>query len=316
MSYHFTLENKKIWVAGCGGMVGAAIIRALKKRGVSEGNILRAPSAELDLRDQRAVNNWIAAHKPDAIILAAAKVGGILANRDYPADFLYDNLMIESNIIHAAHVNEIQKLVFLGSSCIYPKHAPQPLTPDSLLTSPLEPTNEAYAIAKIAGIKLCQTYRAQYKCDFIAVMPCNLYGLGDRYDAENSHVIPAMIMKFREALQNNKQEITFWGTGSPLREFLYVDDCAAGILHALEYYSGPAPLNLGSGAEISIKRLAETIADITGYKGRITFDSTYPDGTPRKIMDSAPINALGWTPKTPLSEGLQNSYDDFLEQNS
>lgn len=294
-------------------MVGSAICRALLNHNCE---IITANKADLDLRDQHAVNTFMAHQKPDAIILAAAKVGGIKANNDEPADFLYDNLMIESNVIHAAYKNQIQKLLFLGSSCIYPRDAAQPITENTLLTAPLEPTNEAYAIAKIAGIKLCQSYRAQYGCDFISAMPCNLYGQNDYYDAQRSHVIPALIMKIDQAKKSGNTNIKLWGTGTPLREFLYVDDLAHGLLYLLQNYSEAAPINIGSGTEITIAQLARTIGDIIGYKGTITFNPDMPDGTPRKIMDSSKMRAMGWQPQTTLEDGLHKTYEYYCEQES
>ena len=310
-------------------MVGSALIRALKKRGIADDRILTAPRDTVDLCNQNAVDDWMGTHKPDVIFLAAAKVGGIVANRDEPAAFLYDNLMIQSNVIHAAHRHQADKLVFLGSSCIYPKDAPQPITEDRLMTGPLEKTNDAYAIAKIAGIKLCQSYRMQYGADFISVMPCNLYGPGDYYDALRSHVIPAMLMKFDHAVQNGDTNITLWGTGTPLREFLYVDDCAEAILHAATHYTGTGDteqnaaktgdmshINIGSGHEISIRDLAQMIASITGFDGDITFDPSMPDGVARKIMDSRKINALGWHPATPLEDGIKLAYKDYKDRHA
>lgn len=309
----FSLQSKKAWVAGHNGMVGSAICRALKNH---DCQIITADKSELDLRDQHAVIDFTAAQRPDAIILAAAKVGGIKANSDEPAEFLYDNLMIQSNVIHAAHTNKTQKLLFLGSSCIYPRDAAQPLTEESLLTGPLEPTNEAYAIAKIAGIKLCQSYRAQYGCDFISAMPCNLYGQNDYYDARRSHVIPALIMKIDHAKNNGDNHIELWGTGTPLREFLYVDDLADGLLHLMQHYSGASPVNIGSGAEISIAALADSIAHVIGYKGTISFNPDMPDGTPRKVMDSSKMHAMGWRAQTTLEDGLRKTYEYYCEQES
>ena len=294
-------------------MVGSALCRALSHY---DCEIITATRSDLDLCYQSAVNAFMADQKPDAIILAAAKVGGIKANKDEPADFLYDNLMIESNVIHAAYKNKTEKLLFLGSSCIYPRNAAQPISEDALLTGPLEPTNEAYAIAKIAGIKLCQFYRAQYGCDFISAMPCNLYGQNDYYDAQRSHVIPALIMKFHQAKNNCDKNIELWGTGTPLREFLYVDDLADGLLHLLQNYSEAAPVNIGSGAEISIADLATTIAAIIGYKGAISFNPEMPDGTPRKVMNSSKMRATGWQPQTTLEDGLRKTYEYYCEQES
>jgi GDP-L-fucose synthase len=303
----------KIWVAGHNGLVGSALVRALE---TAKGNaeILTAAKSELDLRDQGAVRKWSLDNKPDLIFLAAAKVGGIGANASRPAEFLYDNLAIQTNVIDAAYRAGTGKLVFLGSSCIYPKQAAQPILPEYLLTGPLEPTNEAYAIAKIAGIKMCQAYRAQYGCDFISVMPCNLYGPGDRWDdPEGAHVIPALIRRFHEAKINNADEVVIWGSGKPLREFLYVDDLAAAILLCADSYEGDIPVNIGSGAEISIADLAQTIADVVGFEGQVVFDGSKPDGTPRKVLDSSQIRAMGWGPKVSLQGGLIRAYEDFLK---
>lgn len=307
MTASFSLRNKRIFVAGHNGMVGAATVRRLQSEGCE---VLTVEKSECDLRLPSDVEGWMETHRPDAVVLAAARVGGIKANKDFPADFLYDNLMIEANVIHAAYKTRVQKLLFLGSSCIYPKNAPQPITEDALLTGALEETNEAYAIAKIAGIKLCQSYRRQHGCDFISAMPCNLYGVGDTYDAQRSHVIPALIMKLRAA----KKSVTLWGTGTPLREFLYVDDLADALVFLLKNYSGESPLNVGSGVETSIAALAREIAAVIGYDGEIKFDPSMPDGTPRKLMDSGRINALGWRARTGLHDGLQNAYADYLKK--
>ena len=308
MSKCFTLQNKRFWVAGHRGMVGAAVIRRL---GSESCHIL---TNELDLRVQADVESWLAANKPDAIILAAAKVGGIAANNAYPADFLYDNLMIESNVIHAACKAGVKKLLFLGSSCIYPREAAQPIAEDALLTGPLEPTNEWYAVAKIAGIKLCQAYRRQHGCNFIAAMPCNLYGPGDTYHPEKSHVIPALMMKMAQAQREGAAQIEIWGTGTPLREFLYVDDLADALVFMMKHCSQEQHINVGSGSEISITALAGMIADVTGYKGKIIFDSGKPDGTPRKLMDSGMLRDMGWAPQTPLRAGLEKAYQWYLEK--
>lgn len=305
------LSGKRIWVAGHSGLVGSALMRALAKE---ECAVLSVPHSELDLRRQADVEAWMRDYKPDMIIIAAAKVGGIGANATYPAEFLYDNLMIEANIIHAACQNKVEKLLCLGSSCIYPKFAEQPIREDALLTSALEPTNEPYAIAKIAGLKLCEAYRRQYSCDFISAMPCSLYGPGDTYHAENSHVIPAMLMKVHKAKEENARQVTLWGTGSPLREFLHVDDLAAGLVYLLKTYTGAQHINIGSGQEVSIKELAETISKIVGYQGNIVFDSTKPDGTPRKVMDNTEIVNSGWKPVISLEEGVKNAYQDYLER--
>ncbi len=313
MKYGFSksplsLAGKKICVAGANGMVGKAVVGSLRGEDVF---VLPLTRDKADLRNQKAVQDWFSTHEPDMVILAAAKVGGIHANATYPAEFLYDNLMIEANIIHESYQAGVEKLLFLGSSCIYPKNASQPIRPEALLSAPLEATNEAYAIAKIAGIKLCQAYRAQYGCDFISVMPCNLYGPGDHYDVMNSHVIPALIMKIAKAREAHLPRVELWGTGTPLREFLYVEDLAEGIVHALKYYSDAAPLNIGSGVEVSIADLAQMIADVVGYKGEIDFNPEYPDGTPRKVLDSSILRAHDWAPHVSLKQGLSLAYEDF-----
>ncbi|MCX8104491.1 MAG: GDP-L-fucose synthase [Ignavibacterium album] len=310
--------NKKIYIAGHNGMVGSAIMRALQKNGYN--NLLTKSFNELDLRRQSEVEKFFQAEKPEIVIVAAAKVGGILANNTYRAEFIYDNLMIEANLIHASYLNNTEKLIFLGSSCIYPKLAPQPLKEEYLLSGYLEYTNEPYAIAKIAGIKLCENYFRQYGCNFISAMPTNLYGLNDNFDLQTSHVLPALIRKFHEAKVNNSPTVTIWGTGKPLREFLYVDDLAEAILFMMEkvdakdlYNLGITHLNVGSGKDISISELASLIAEIIGYKGKIEHDSTKPDGTPRKLMDVRRINSLGWKYKTELDEGIKKTYQWFLE---
>jgi GDP-L-fucose synthase len=299
----------KIYVAGHRGMVGSAILRALQKKGFQ--NLVTASSSELDLRDTVAVNRFFKKHEPEYVFLAAAKVGGIHANNTYPAEFLYDNLMIEANVIHAAHVSGVQKLLFLGSSCIYPKFAAQPIREDSLLTGLLEPTNEAYAIAKIAGIKLCQAYHKQYGSRFISAMPTNMYGFGDNYHPENSHVLPALLRRFHEAAMEGKTEVTIWGSGKPLREFMFSDDLAEACFFLMQNYEDPELINVGTGEEVAILELAHQIADVVGYKGQITFDSTKPDGTPRKLMDSERLHQLGFRHKTSLKEGLIKTYEDF-----
>ncbi|MDA3614101.1 GDP-L-fucose synthase [Polluticaenibacter yanchengensis] len=304
----------KIYVAGHNGMVGGAICRQLKNLGYT--NILRKSSKELDLRNQHAVNTFFEQEKPAYVFLAAAKVGGIIANNTYRADFIYDNLMIEANVIHAAYANNVTKLLFLGSSCIYPKLAPQPLTEDALLTGLLEPTNEPYAIAKIAGIKMCDAYRAQYGCNFISVMPTNLFGIGDNYHPQNSHVLPALIRRFHEAKVNNTATVTIWGTGAPLREFLFSEDLAEASVFLMKTYNEPGLINIGTGKDISIKDLAILIKEITGYNGNIDFDTTKPDGTPRKLMNVNKLSALGWQYKTELKEGIALAYNDFLNNNS
>lgn len=308
MSKSFSLRNKKVWVAGHRGMVGGALVRRLERENCE---IL---TNSLDLRRQDAVERWMAEHQPDAVVLAAARVGGIGANAAYPADFLYDNLMIEANIIHAAFQAGVEKLLFLGSSCIYPREAPQPISENTLLSGPLEPTNEWYAIAKIAGIKLCQAYRRQHGCRFIAAMPCNLYGPGDTYDEEKSHVIPALLLKMHRAGLMHQDHVKIWGTGKPLREFLYVDDLAEALVVLLEQYDQEQPVNVGSGQEISIAALAAMIADTVGYKGKLVSDPARPDGTPRKILDSSVMAGLGWQPLTSLEDGLAIAYHDYLQR--
>jgi GDP-L-fucose synthase len=304
------MGSGKIWVAGHKGMVGSAITRCLEDRG---DEVLKADRTVVDLRNQIGVEVWLKQNRPDAIIFAAAKVGGIYANDTYPADFIYDNLAIEANVIHSAHLAGVKRLVFLGSSCIYPKLAPQPIKEQALLTGPLEPTNEWYAIAKIAGIKLCQAYRKQYGRHYISVMPCNLYGPGDNFDPLTSHVLPALIRKFHEAKVEGRPEVVIWGTGAPLREFLHVDDLASAVVFCLDNYDEYEHINCGSGEEVSIRQLAETVMRVVGYDGRLTFDATKPDGTPRKIMDSSRIGALGWAPKIPLEEGIATSFQWYLK---
>ena len=296
----------KVYVAGHRGMVGSAIVRRLRADGYD--NIVTRTSRELDLRDQRAVNEFFAAERPAYVFLAAAKVGGIQANNVYRGQFLYDNLMIEANVIEAARVNEVTKLQFLGSSCIYPKLAPQPLTEDALLTGPLEPTNEPYAIAKITGIKLCDAYRAQYGCDYISVMPTNLYGPNDNYDLESSHVLPALIRKFHEAKKNGSPEVVMWGTGSPKREFLHADDLAAACVFLMHEFSDYGFVNVGTGEDLSILSLAEMIKDVVGYEGQITHDRSKPDGTPRKLMNVDKLHAMGWQHQIELREGVERVY--------
>lgn len=307
----YDIAGKRIWVAGHRGMVGSAVQRRLKQEAV--GDVLTVKRADVDLTRQAEVEAWIADAKPDAIILAAAKVGGILANDTYPADFLYENLMIEANIIKAAADGGVQKLLFLGSSCIYPKMAPQPICEDALLTGPLEPTNEWYAIAKIAGIKMCQAYRKQHGHDFISAMPTNLYGPGDNYDLQNSHVIPALLRKAHEAKNSDAKELVVWGTGRPRREFMFVDDLADALVSLLQNYSAHEHINVGSGYDVSIKTLAETICDVVGFRGELSFDTSKPDGTPRKLMDSSALEALGWRASTDLRRGLEKTYTCFLE---
>jgi GDP-L-fucose synthase len=305
--------NSKIYVAGHRGMVGSAIKRILEKQGYT--NIISRTSSELDLRDSSAVADFFEEEMPEYIFLAAAKVGGIVANNTYRAQFLFENLQIQNNIIHNAYLNSVKKLMFFGSSCIYPKLAPQPLKEEYLLTGLLEPTNEPYAIAKITGIKMCDAYRSQYGCNFISVMPTNLYGLNDNYDLQNSHVLPALIRKFHEAKTQNASEVVIWGSGSPLREFLFADDLAEAALKLMLEYDGEKFVNIGTGHDLSIKDLAELIQKIIGFEGNLVFDTSKPDGTPRKLMDVSYLNSLGWTYKTELEEGLKIAYEDFKKKN-
>lgn len=304
----FPLAGKRIYVAGHGGMVGQALVRRLERE---DCTVLTAPRT-LDLRDPGAVDSWFAANAPDAVILAAARVGGILANATRPADFLYDNLAIATSVIEAAHRHGTGKLLFLGSSCIYPKFAEQPIREEALLTGALEPTNEAYAIAKIAGIKLAAAYRRQHGCDFISAMPTNLYGPGDNYDLESGHVIPALIRKAHEAQRDGADSLTIWGSGTPRREFLHVDDLADACVFLLAHYSDELHINVGSGEDHAIGDLAESIARVVGFEGRIERDRTKPDGTPRKLMDSSRLEAMGWTPSISLEDGLRDAYAAFL----
>lgn len=304
-------KSSKIYIAGHTGMVGSAILRRLQAAGY-ENFVLRT-SGDLDLRHQPEVQEFFSREKPDYVFLAAAKVGGIVANNTYRAEFLYDNLMIEANVIHAAWQNGVKKLLFLGSSCIYPKMAPQPLKEEYLLTGLLEPTNEPYAIAKIAGIKLCDAYRAQYGCNFISVMPTNLYGPNDNYHPENSHVLPALIRKFHEAKRDNAPFVTLWGTGAPLREFLHVDDLADACYFLMERYDEPGFINVGVGEDLSILELARLVRRIVGYTGEIRHDLSKPDGTPRKLMDVSKLASLGWKAKTGLEEGIKNVYKAYSE---
>jgi len=286
-------------------------VRRLQADGYN--NLVTRSSKELDLREQQAVRDFFAVEKPDYVILAAAKVGGILANESYPADFIYDNLMMEANVIHASYENDVKKLLALGSTCIYPKMAAQPLKEDYLLSGPLEPTNEWYAVAKIAGIKLCQAFQRQYGCNFIAAMPTNLYGPGDNFDLENSHVLPAMIRKFHEAKLNQSPSVTLWGTGKALREFLHVDDLADACLFLLREYDDPDIVNIGVGEDLSIAELAGIVRDVVGFQGEIVYDASKPDGTPRKLVDTSKINGLGWRAKSALPEGIENTYRWFLD---
>jgi GDP-L-fucose synthase len=302
--------NDKIYIAGHRGMVGSAIERQLRKKGFS--NIVTRTSKELDLRNQAAVNEFFAAEQSAYVFLAAAKVGGIYANNTYRAEFLYDNLAMETNIIHAAYQNEVQKLLFLGSSCIYPRAAPQPLKEEYLLTAPLESTNEPYAIAKIAGIKLCEAYRDQYGCNFISVMPTNLYGIGDNYHPENSHVLPALIRRFHEAKERGDSEVVVWGTGTPRREFLYADDLADACLFLMEQYNEKGLVNIGTGEDLSIAELAQLVKQAVGFEGSIAFDATKPDGTMRKLLDVSKLHSMGWKHTIDLKEGIALAYADFL----
>jgi GDP-L-fucose synthase len=301
--------NKRIFVAGHRGMVGSAIVRKLKKEGFS--NIITRTSDELDLRSQDEVGSFFRSEKPDYVFLAAAKVGGIVANSTFKAEFLYDNLMIQNNVIHQAYQNDVEKLMFLGSSCIYPKMAPQPMKEDALLTGPLEPTNESYAIAKIAGIKMCDAYRDQYGCNFVSVMPTNLYGPNDNYDLKMSHVLPALIRKFHEAKINKIESVEIWGSGNPMREFMHVDDLAAACFFLMKNFSDPGFVNVGVGEEISIRDLALLIKDIVGYEGRLTFDRSKPDGTPRKLMDSSKLHSMGFRHSINLPQGIKAVYREY-----
>jgi len=307
---NFSLNGKRIFVAGHTGMVGSAIVRLLNN---IDCEILTVSSQEIDLKQSSKVDKWFDEHRPDAVFLAAAKVGGILANSSYPADFLIDNLSIQNSVITNAFKYKVKKLMFLGSSCIYPRNAKQPIKESSLLTGILEPTNEAYAIAKIAGIKLCQFYRKQYGVDYVSVMPTNLYGPGDNFHPKNSHVVAALISKFYEAVKLNKEEVIIWGTGKPLREFMHVDDLAEGLIFLMENYSEYEHINIGTGKEISITEFAEIIKNISGWKGKIKFDDTYPDGMPRKVMDINKISTLGWCSKIELKVGLKQAYKWFID---
>jgi GDP-L-fucose synthase len=302
-------QQEKIYVAGHRGMVGSAIIRKLQQEGFK--NIITRTSKELDLRNQEAVAAFFTTERPDHVFLAAAKVGGIVANNTYRAEFLYDNLMIQSNVIHQSYVNGVQKLMFLGSSCIYPKLAPQPLKEEYMLTGPLEPTNEPYAIAKIAGIKMCDAYRDQYGCNFISVMPTNLYGPNDNYDLQNSHVLPALLRKFHEAKANSSPEVVIWGTGTPKREFLHADDMAAACFFLMQQYNEAGLVNIGVGEDISIADLARLIKDIVGYEGKLIFDTSKPDGTPRKLMDVSKLQGLGWKAQISLKDGIHKVYSEI-----
>lgn len=301
-------KNAKIYVAGHRGLVGSAILRALEKQGFT--NLVTKTSSELDLRNYQQTADFFAEEKPEYVFLAAAKVGGIQANNTYRAEFLFDNMMIQNNVIHQAHLNNVKKLLFLGSSCIYPKMAPQPLKEDSLLTGTLEPTNEPYAIAKIAGIKMCDAYRSQYNANFISAMPTNMYGPNDNYDLNNSHVLPALLRKFHEAKEQNHPEVVVWGTGTPLREFLHSDDLAEACIFLMENYNDFGHVNVGIGEDISIKDLALLIKKIVGYEGNLVWDTSKPDGTPRKLMDVTKINNLGWKAEIGLEEGITKVYQE------
>ena len=314
MSEAFNIESGKHYVAGHRGMVGAAIVRALQQAGAR--HIVQKTSKELDLRDGSAVHRFFEAERPDYVFLAAAKVGGIWANSTYPAEFIYDNLQIQNNVIEASRRFGVRKLLFLGSSCIYPKLAPQPLKEEYLMTGPLEPTNEPYAMAKLAGMSMVRAYRQQYGSDFISVLPCNLYGLGDNYHPKQSHVMAALLRKFSEAVRQGSAEVEVWGTGSPLREFMHCDDLASACLFLMEHYSSEEPVNIGTGTEISIRDLAEKIAEATGFQGKLVFNPEYPDGTPRKVMDSTRLMEMGWRAKVELDLGIREtlgglSSDDF-----
>lgn len=304
--------NSKIFVAGHNGMVGSAVLRKLQQVGYTQ--LIVKSSKELDLRDQNAVAAFFKEYQPEYVFLAAAKVGGIVANNTYRAEFLFDNLCIQNNVLHQSYLNGVKKLMFFGSSCIYPKLAPQPLKEDYLLTGLLEHTNEPYAIAKITGIKMCEAYRDQYGCNFISVMPTNLYGINDNYHPENSHVLPALIRKFHEAKVNHSPEVIIWGTGSPLREFLYADDLADAAYYLMMNYNEKQFVNIGTGTDLSILELAHTIKEIIGFQGALVFDSSKPDGTPRKLMDVSKLNQLGWKHRIELKEGIQLAYNDFLKR--
>lgn len=307
---NYDLRGKRVWVAGHEGMVGGAIARRLASEGCE---LVTATRSELDLRSQAEVSRWVAQRNPHAVFLAAAKVGGIHANESFPAEFLRDNLMIEANVIHAARESKVEKLMFLGSSCIYPKLSPQPIAEDALLTGPLEPTNEWYAIAKIAGIKLCQAYRREYGCDFISAMPTNLYGPGDSFDLSSSHVIPALMRKAHDAKIAGAGEMVIWGSGTPRREFLHVDDCADALVFLMKNYSAEQHVNVGSGVEITIEALAKRIMETVGFSGALARDATKPDGTPRKLMDSGKLAGMGWQSSISLEDGLSQTYAWFLE---
>ncbi len=308
----FDIKGKKIWVAGHKGMVGSALVRRLKSE---DCELIVAGHDKIDLKDQTKTHTWLKENKPDVVFLAAAKVGGIWANNTYPAEFLYDNLMIETNVIHGAYLAGVEKLVFLGSSCIYPKLAERPMKEEALLTGSLEPTNEWYAIAKIAGIKMCQAYRRQYGCDYISAMPTNLFGVGDNYDEKGSHVVAALVQKAHRAKLAGDTSVELWGTGEPLREFLYVDDLADALVFLLKNYSDEQHINIGSGIEYTIRELAKTVAKIVGFDGRFVFDMSEPDGTPRKLMDSTRLANMGWKASTHLEDGLRSAYEWYIAHN-
>lgn len=305
-------RTAKVYVAGHRGLVGSAIVRRLEAEGFT--NILTATREQLDLRDQAAVNYWFRANRPDYVLLAAGTVGGIYANSTRPAEFIYDNLMIHATVVHAAHLFDVRKLLYLGSSCIYPRLAPQPMTEDALLTSPLEPTNEPYAIAKIAGIKLCQAYRSQYGCNFISAMPTNLYGPNDNFHEQDSHVLPGLMRRFHKAKERGQNSVDVWGTGDPRREFLHVDDLADACLHVMEHYDDDEHINVGAGEDVTIRDLARMIRDIVHPGAEIVWDTTKPNGTPRKLLDISKLKSLGWFPKVPLRQGIEETYAWFLRQ--
>ena len=307
----FELRGRRVFVAGHKGMVGSALVRRL---GSEDVELLTVGRSEVDLRDQAAVSGWFAKNRPQAVFMAAAKVGGIVANNTLRAEFLYDNLIIAANVIHAAHLSGTEKLMFLGSSCIYPRLAAQPLREDSMLTGPLEPTNEPYAIAKIAGIKMVEAYRSQYACDFISVMPTNLYGRGDNYHPEHSHVVAALIRRFHEAKLSGASNVAVWGTGTPRREFLYVDDLADACVHLMKIYSSGELINIGTGEDITIADFARVVAGVVGYAGTISFDPSRPDGTPRKLLDVSRLASLGWRAKTSLEDGIRLTYQAYLSE--
>jgi GDP-L-fucose synthase len=305
-------RDARVYVAGHRGLVGSALVRHLEAEGFT--NVLTAARDQVDLRDQSEVSHWFKANRPDYVFLVAGTVGGILANSTRPAEFIYDNLMIHGTVVHSAHESGVKKLLYLGSSCIYPRDATQPITEEELLTGPLEPTNEWYAIAKIAGIKLCQAYRRQYGCDFISAMPTNLYGPGDNFDLDSSHVIPALMRKFHDAKQSSRNEVEVWGTGSAFREFLHVDDLASACLYLMEHYSDDSHINVGTGVDLSIKELAEMIRDVVNPTAALVWDASKPDGTPRKLLDVTRLRSLGWTPSIELVDGLTTTYQWYLEQ--